>query len=298
MAERSYAAGRFAFGIEGKFAGFIKKCSGGVTKGEVVTHKLGTSNFERKHLATISHEELTLEISMGMGQDMWSWIRSSWDQGFIQKNCELLACNFNHEVQAVRTFQDAYIKKVTVPACDGSSKEAGYFTIVLDPYMIRYEKGDGSKISGEENVDSKKWLCSNFRLQIDGLPCDRVAKIDSFTWEQKVVKDEVGLFREPMKEPAALTVPNIKLTISMADYWDWYNWFDDFVIRGNCADDAEKGGSLTFLAPNLSDELATINFSHMGIISMEQEAVEANSENVARFTVELYCEEMFIDVYS
>lgn len=293
---RSYAAGRFAFGIDGKFAGFIKKCSGGVTKGEVVTHKLGTTNFERKHLATISHEALTIEISMGMGKELWDWVKASWDQGFVQKNCELQACNFNHEVQAIRVFQDAYIKKVTVPAMDGSNKDAGYFTIELDPRIIRYEKGSGAKITGEEKVGSKKWLCSNFRLEIDGLPTDRVAKIDSFSWEQKVVKDEVGLFREPMKEPAALTVPNLKLTISMADYWQWYEWFKSFVIDGKCTDDDEKKGALTFLGPDLAEELGAITFDHLGIISLEQEAVEANSENVARFTVELYCESMFFDV--
>jgi phage tail-like protein len=298
MAERSFAAGRFAFGIDGTFAGFIKKCSGGITKGDVVTHKLGTTNFERKHLATISHEPLTIEVSMGMGKDLWDWIKSSWDQGFVQKNAELLACNFNHEVQAVRVFNDCYIGKVTVPACEGASKDASYFTIELVPETIRYEKGDGSKIQGQENVNSKKWLASNYRLEIDGLPCERVAKIDSFSWEQKVALDQVGQFREAKKEPAALTVPNIKLTISMADYWPWYEWFDNFVLKGQCTDADEKKGALTFLAPNLTDELMTISFDHLGIISIDQEAVDANTENIARFVVELYCEQMFIDVYN
>lgn len=295
---RSYAAGRFAFGIDGAFAGFIKKCDGGDIKAEVVSHKLGTSNFERKHLATISHEPVTISVSMGMGKDLWEWIKASWDQGFVQKNCELQACNFNHEVQAVRVFQDCYIQKVSVPALSGDSKEAGYLDITFDPRAIRYEKGDGSKISGDENVKSKNWLCSNFKLEIDGLPCERVAKIDSFAWEQKVVKDEVGLFREPMKEPACLTVPNLKLTISMADYWPWYEWFKSFVIDGQCTDGNEKKGALTFLGPDLKEELASISFDHLGIITMKQLTVEANKEEVARFEVELYCEQMFFDTYT
>jgi hypothetical protein len=44
-----------------------------------------------------------------------------------------------------------------------------------------------SPLPTDENVGSKKWLCSNFKLEVDGLPCNRVAKIDSFNWEQKVV---------------------------------------------------------------------------------------------------------------
>jgi phage tail-like protein len=298
MGDRSFAAGRFAFGIDGQFAGFIKKCSGGTIKGEVATHKLGTTNFERKHITTISHEPLTFEVSMGMGKGLWDWIKASWDQGFVQKNAELQACNFNHEVMAVRVFQDAYVKKVTIPALAGDSKEAGYFTIELHPRIIRYEKGTGAKIQGAEDVGSKKWMCSNFRLEIDGLPCERVAKIDSFSWEQKVVHDHVGLYRESQLEPAALTIPNLKLTISMADYWAWYEWFKSFLIEGKCTDADEKSGALTFLGPDLTEELGSISFAHLGILSLEQEAVEANAESVARFTVELYCEEMFFDVYN
>jgi hypothetical protein len=298
MAERSFAAGRFAFGIDGQFAGFIKKVSGGTIKGEMVTHNLGTSNIQKKHLATISHEPLDMEISMGMGKNLWDWIKSSFDLGFVQKNCELQACNFNSEVQAVRVFSDAYISEVTIPALDGSNKDAGYFTIKLDPRIIRYEKGDGSKIKGDENLGSKKWLCSNFKLDIDGLPCNRVAKIDSIKWTQKIVKDEVGAFREPFKEPAALECSNLKLTISMADLDPWADWHKSFVIDGKCTDSDEKTGSLTLLGPDLQEELMTINFEHLGIMSLEQEGVEANKEDVARFTVELYCERIIIDSYN
>lgn len=58
------------------------------------------------------------------------------------------------------------------------------------------------------------------------------------------------------------------------------------------------GGSLDFLGPDMQEELASITFDHIGIISMEQEAVEANAEGIARFTVELYAEEMSFDVYN
>jgi phage tail-like protein len=297
MAERSFAAGRFAFGIDGEFAGFIKKVSGGTIKGEVVTHNLGTSNIQKKHLATISHEPLDIEISMGMGQNMWAWIKSSFDNGFVQKNCELQACNFNNQVMAVRSFSDAYISEVTIPALDGSNKDAGYFTIKLDPRIIRYEKGGGEIEQGKEEVSSKKWLCSNFSWDIDGLPCSRIAKTDSIKWTQKIVKDEVGAFREPTKEPAALECSNIKLTISMADIEKWAEWHRSFVIDGKCTDGDEKTGTLTLLGPDLKEDLMVLNFEHLGIISLEQEAVEANKEEVARFTVELYCEKITIIDY-
>ncbi len=296
-AKRSFTAGRFAMGIDGVFAGFIKKVSGGTVKGELVKHNLGTSFYQKKHLATISHEPLNLEMSMGMGKPMWDWVKASFDKGFVQKNCELMAADFNHKVQTVRVFNDAYISEVTVPTCDGSSKEPGYFTVKVDPITIRYEKGSG-EIAGEENANSKKWLCSNFKFELGDLPCDRVAKLESFKWTQKIVKDEVGAFREPMKEPAALEVDNLKLSISMADIDPWFEWHKSFVIDGKCADGDELTGSLTFLGPDMQEELATITFKHVGIVSLEQGATEANKEEVARFDVELYVEEIAFEAFT
>lgn len=77
MSARSYAAGRFAFSIDGAFAAYIKKVQGGITKGELATHNLGTTNIQKKHLATITHETATLSIGLGMGKPLWDWIKAS-----------------------------------------------------------------------------------------------------------------------------------------------------------------------------------------------------------------------------
>ncbi len=299
MADKvSYSAGRFALSIDGDSPGFLSKASGGVIKGEVAQHKSGTDVFVRKNLATISYEDLKFSVAIGQGKGIWEWIKASFDKGFVQKNMELIAADFNYKSQSVREFMNAYIIDVTMPAMDGSSKDALYVDITTSCDTIRYKKGDGADIKGNANLNTKKALCSNFKLDIDGLPCQRVAKIDSWSWKQKVVKDEVGAFRDYSKHPAALEIPNLKLTISMADLDPWAQWHQSFVIDGKCADADEKSGVLTILGPDLKEELLTVNFSHLGIISLEPEGLEANKESVARFTVELYCEEMFIDTFA
>src|SRR5690606_32266025 len=156
---------------------------------------------------------------MGMGKPLWEWIKASFDKDFQTKTCALTAADFNYKAMATRVFQDAYIKKVALPALDASDDDAGYCTVELGPDIIPYEAGGGETLQGDENPNTKKWLCSNFRFEVSGLEdaCKRISKVDSLTWEQKVVKDEVGSFREPTKHAAALTVPNIKLTISQAD---------------------------------------------------------------------------------
>jgi hypothetical protein len=294
---RSFAQGRFGCSIDGKFAGYIKKVAGGTIKGELVKHNLGTTYHQKKHLATISHEPLNIDISMGMGQVFWEWVKASFDKGFVEKTVELQAANFNQEVQAVRVFNDAFIEEFNFPKCDGADKGPGYFSCKIRPRIIRYEKGSG-QLTGEENANAKKWLSSNFRFELGDLPCDRVATIDPIYFTQKTVRDEVGAFREPMVEAAALEVSNIKLSISMADVEPWRQWHQSFVIDGKCTDGDELTGSLTFLGPDMTEELMTVSFTHVGIISLEQQAVEANSDKVARFDVELYVEEIHIDAFS
>lgn len=289
---RSYTAGRFAVNIDGGVAGYVKSVSGGNIKGEVAVHQLSPDNVQKKHLATITHEPFTVEVGMGMTRGFYSWIEASFNKGCITKNGEMIAADFDYCAQSARVFEGAYISEVTIPALDGSSKEAAYMTMKLDPERIRYQKRGGEKLNGQIANATKKWLCSNFEVKIGGLPCDRVAKVDSFTWKQAIIKDQVGKFRECTKHPAKVEVPNLKLTISMADIEPWRQWHEDFVINGKCADGDELNGSITFLGPDASEELAEISLAHVGIISLNQAKQEANKEEVARFEVELYVEEM------
>ena len=88
-------------------------------------------------------------------------------------------------------------------------------------------------------------------------------------------------------------MPNLKLTISMADVEAWEDWHQSFVIDGKRSDDDDElTGSITFLDPSLTKELAEIQLLHVGLISLDTTGPEANQEEVPRFTVELYVEEM------
>jgi hypothetical protein len=289
---RSYTAGRFALDIDGQIAGFIKSVTGGNIKGEVATHQLGPDNVQKKHLATIVHEPFTVEVGMGMTRGFYDWIRASFEKAHVTKSGEVIAADFDYQAQSARVFTDAHLAEVTIPALDGASKDAAYMTLKIDPERIRYEKRSNEKLKGNIGTATKKWLCSNWRFELGSLPCQRVAKVDSFTWKQSIIKDEVGAFREPTKHPAKVEVPNLKLTISSADIEEWRQWHQSFVIDGKCADSDELTGSITFLGPDLKEELAEIHFDHVGIISLQAAKAEANNESVSRFEVELYVEEM------
>lgn len=292
MSNKSFTGGRFAFQLGGKTAGFISSVSNGHTIAKLAPHKLGTTFTTRKNIGTIEHQALEIKIAMGMGKEMWEWIKASWDKGFVQQNATLMACDFDHKVQAIREFNNAYIQKVVIPNLKADSQEPGYFTIGIAPESIRYKKGDQSVIQGEENTGAKKWTCANFRFELGDLPCTRVHEIKSFTWEQKNTFDYVGEKREGTLHAGALTVPDLEVTLSMADYWDWYSWFESFVIRGQCNNEHELSGSITFLSHDHEETLATIDLIQVGILELKATDVEANKEEIARFTVKLYVEEM------
>jgi hypothetical protein len=295
---RSYTAGRFLLDLNKEAAGYVKSVSGGQVRGEVAVHQLGPDNVQKKNLATILYEPFTVEVGMGMTRGFWEWIESSFKKEYRPMNGEVVAADFDYKAMSARVFTDALISEVTIPALDGSSKEAAYMTIKFDPEKITYEKRGGEVLSGKIAPATKKWLCSNWKFDLSGLPCERVAKIDSFTWKQAVIKDECGMFRSPTKHPAKVEVPNLKLTVSMADSAAWADWHRTFVIEGKCADSDERNGSVTFLGPDLQEELAMIEFDHVGIISMQEAKKEANKEEVARFEVELYVEEMRFTNYT
>ena len=293
MADRTFTAGRFGLVLEGsEFLGFVKKVSGGVIRAELAQQQLGPDNVSKKHINAISYEDFTVRAGMGMPKGFYEWIRAAFDGAHISKNGEVHACDFEGNSMCVRSFRDAHISEVTIPAMDGSSRQPAYMTIKLDPKEIEYRPGTGSQVPGENPHPRRKWRRSNFRFELGDLPCKRVAKIDSFTWKMAVVKDEVGDFRIPTLHPVKIEVPNLRLTISMADVEPWEDWHRSFVVEGNCGEDAELNGSITFLSPKRRKELARIHLRNVGILSLDTWDQPANREEPARFTVELYVEDM------
>ena len=292
MAKRTYAAGRFALFTDGEALGFVKSVSGGNIKGEVATHNMGPDNVVKKHLATIKHEDITVEVGMGMSKNFYEWIRQSFDKSHMTKSGEIVAADFDYKAQRATEFYDAHIAEVTLPAFDASSKDAAYMTVKINPERLRHVKRSGETLSAKMGTKTKKWLPSAFTFELGDLPCDRVAKIDSFTIKQSVVEDQVGKFREPTKHAAKVEVPNLKITFSAADAEGWEAWFKSFVIDGKCADGDELDGQITILGPDHSEVLGRIELYHCGIISLQPTKLEANKEAPARLEAEIYVEEM------
>lgn len=290
---RSHTAGRFALDIGGYNVGYLKKFSGLAMEADVATNDLGPDNVQKKHLANIKWTPGKATIGIGMGKGMYDWIKQSFDKAYAPRNGAFVSADFNNRAQSRLEFQNAIITSLTVPKLSGDSKDPAYFDVEFEAETVRWFRAGGEDITGAKiGARQKAWLCSMFRVEIGDLPCRRVASVDSFTWKCSVASDQVGMFREPTKHPAKVTVPDIKLSISDADYGPWAEAARKWFIDGHHLEEHEMNGRIVFLDPSLQTEIGEITLLNVGFKKFAKDDFEANSEKIARFSVELYVEKM------
>lgn len=289
---RGFATGNFFLTLDGVNCGFIKSVDGGGIRADVISEATGASYFVKKHIGQPKYEDIMLEVDFRLTKNLFDWIASSWMSDYSRKNGSILSADYQMNAKSEREFHNALITETTIPAMDAGSKEPASLTIKFAPEYTRYRQASGKLAAPMGKAEQKLWLPSNFKLEIDGLDCTRVSKVDSFTVKQSVAKDQVGEARDYAKEPGKLEFPNLKITFAEITAPTWNDWHEDFVIKGNNGEPQEKNGSLTFLSPNLKQDLGRIKFYHLGIFRLADEGPETRTEQVSRLTAELYCERM------
>ncbi len=291
-AGRAYSAAHFALQLDGsKELGFLRSAEGGNAVGEVV-HEVGSAGYyQKKHIGNVKYEQITVEFGTGMSKDVYDWISSTLTGNRDQerKSGALLAADFNYNLKSRREFTEGLITAVTFPAMDASSKDTAFITLTFAPNQTTDVPASG-QLSSAAKQKQKLWSPSSFRFDMKGLPTGKVSKIEALTIKQTVVTDDIGDQRNSQKEPGKLEIPNVVFTLPETDAQPWLDWFKTFVLEGNNSDEEEKTAQLTYLAPNLKDEVGRLDFRNVGIFGIAPEKSEANAETVKKFKIELYCE--------
>jgi len=140
-----------------------------------------------------------------------------------------------------------------------SSTKPGYLIVKVKTEKERFSKAQNVK--HKLGTEQKLWQASNFTFQMGGLPCKHVSKIDGFTIKQNVVKDD---WISEVELPK-LTVKIIK---HKHDWEAWENWYN--ATRGSIKKSKELSGSITFMSPDMKEELATINISGVRLVSLRK----------------------------
>jgi len=294
--KKTYTGGRFQLDIGKYSVGYLKKFSGLAMEADIVANDLGPDNYQKKHVSNFKWTGGKATVGMGMGKGMYTWIKQSFDKGHQKQDGQFIAADFDYKAQSVIEFFGALITGVTVPKLSADSKDACYFDVEFEPERVKWSKGGGKVIQSPIGTKQKQWTCNNYSLTVGSLPTRNVSSIDSFTWKCSIAADPQGWGNEPVKVPAKVVAPDIKLGISYLDHQEWADAVRSWFIDGNRREEDEMDGAINFLAPNLKDVLGTIELKHLGFKKFSDDDVEANSEKIKKFNVELYCEALVFDM--
>jgi hypothetical protein len=273
-AGRSYSAGKYALEIDGQFAGWIESVEGGGA-----SRKAGAGETRG------TGENIRLYCGTGMSRNFYEWIQASLEGRFSRKSGALIACDYNYKEKSRMVWNNAVITEVGFPACDASSRDAGMMSITFSPEAIREQTSPagGSTYSAGRGAIQKRWLPSNFRLQIDGLEgaCTRVNKIEAIVVGQGRSKGY-----EARGMAGGMQASNLVVTLPETDAAAFYKWQEGFV-KGNPGRESGKNGTLTYLTPDLREAFFTLTFRGLGISRVLRGRIERGGENIPRATVEM-----------
>lgn len=227
---------------------------------------------------------------------IFKWIQDSWDKNFQARSGQINHANFNMEKVFEHEFSDALITETTFPSLDGASKDAAYLKVKFQPRAVVTRKVRGTKLVPMGGLKQKAWLCSAFRLTLDGID-DAVYtnKLESFTIKQSVKKLFTGLHRDLELTPTKIDFPNLVGTISLEKADGILRWYDEYVVKGRRDPKAQRSGSIDFLAPDRRQVLFSIKLLNVGILKAQMMPSTANADQVKRVKFELYVSEMRLE---
>ncbi|MEY2933968.1 MAG: hypothetical protein RL033_4717 [Pseudomonadota bacterium] len=292
---RGFAAVATTLTIEKTAVGTLRSATGGSAVGTVVTQSLGPDGPVKKHIASVAYEELELELDLSLDRSMYDWISASWAGKAPRKSGTLTTLDLNGGAKGAREFQNALISETIFPVLDASSKEPAFITVLLAPERVSNVASSGGKPVGGA-TKGKAWQTPNFRLEIDGLDTKSVSRIEGLHFKQTMA-GSTGPGRESGKQPTAIQLDNLHITLSEAGADSWRTWYEDFLVKGNANDKQERSGRLLLLGANLKDELARIELSNLGIVALRPRT-SGSAVGVSQLEAELYVEQMALVVGS
>lgn len=269
--------------------GPVRSVAGGFVSAEVI-EEAASGGVIKKHLSGVQYEPFVVDVGLSMEAPVYDWVTELWKATFTRRSGSLVVADYKLEAKQEREFTDALLTETSFPTLDASSKDAGFMTLKFQPELIK-----GKSASGKQNgagTKARQWLRSGFRLQIDNLDCTKVSKIEAFTVKTKLAEEAIGSSRSTELGPTSVEFPNLRITLSEVSAKTWFDWLEDFVIKGNNDESAERSGTIQLLAPDGKTEHARIKLIGLGIYRIAVAAAEPRGDKVSRVTAELYCTRM------
>ncbi len=294
LTTRSYVSRYFALVLDGyENAGFLRSVDGGAIKGELIAQQVGGQPYRVKHINNPIIEPVSVQVGMAMSNKFYDWVKKSWAGEVERRNGAIVTADFQRKIVHEFQFTEALVLETTIPALDAAAKDPAYMTVKFQAETATHvEPPSGQVVSALSPGEQKNWLPSNFRVEIDGLDCSGINKVDSFTVKQNVKQMACGPDWMYQLEPTSLEFPNLTFYMAESRAGDFFQWHNDFVINGNNRHDFEKTGAIILLNSARNKELLRINLNAIGIVSIASEKADVQQDAIRRVKVEAYVEEM------
>ncbi|SDP45639.1 virus tail tube protein gp19 [Pedococcus dokdonensis] len=290
---KGYSAGAFALELEGKLVGFVRSVEGGGVRGDVVHEPPGPDGVVHKHLGGVRYDDIVVTSALPEG-DWAAWLTAFLEGKAPQHDGAVIFLNYSYQPVRRLEFRHATIVSLTFPELDAAGKTAGYLTVTLRPEEVVESPATGSVKA--TSTKSQPWATSRFRVEIPGVDCTRVSSVGALTVSQTVVEDAVGTVRTPTRAAGPLEVGDLVLTVSQLGAADFTRWADDFIVKGNNSARDEKTATVSLLTQNLKDTVFSFTLKGVGIHRLDPTKKVQDVEAISRFTAELYCEQIELDL--
>jgi len=260
----------------------LRDASGGSTFANVVRQSGPNDHFARKSLGGARIEDFVVNVTTPSSSGLVQWIAASWGPKTSTRSGAVLTCAADSTIVGEQAFDGALISETTMPTLDGSSKQPAALTVrfVAATTLPTISPG-GKLVLPVGGAVPKQWFPSLFRLEIAGLDCTKVSRIDEFT------------VRRDFKSP--IDFPDLRIFLSMVSAQAWIEWHKRMVIDGRGGDKEEKVGTIRLLTADFKTELARIELAGLGIYQLKPEWPVPDAAP-QRLVVDLYCEQMTLIV--
>jgi phage tail-like protein len=294
---------RYGLELNGASMGFVESFEGGNATADVVVESPAADGIAHKQLGPVKYEEIVLTCDASMSQAFYNWLAAALNGKPTTQNGAVVAYDSNLTEAWRWNFFNALVSEVGFPALDGSSKDAATLCVKLAADHTRRATtsvgkaaatGSLGKVGAKGSLSQKakqSWSLSNFRLDIDGLNCGSVNRIEAITVAQQFTQSEFGAPRSYQRLPSCLQISNLVVTLlDNSNAADFYAWHQSFVIEGNHTQKQEKNGTLELLSANDQDVLFTLQFNNLGIFRLAP--FTASSDAISQIQAEMYCDQV------
>jgi phage tail-like protein len=296
--EKAYVANRFALELDDrKQAGFVSSIDGAHFKAQPVKQMVGNSNYVTIYSGKPSYDDITITVGTAMSPAFWKWVKASLDNKPQRSNGALVGYDFNNCERSRRTFYGALISQVQFPALDPTAKTPATIQVTISPERLEFKQGDMSKqgqnTAPNEMPKQKRWLTSNFRLELDRFKGDEsltTLSVDAFTVKQNIIKQDIGYELITRKAVGRLELPQIVVSFPAAKGAEWIKWYERAIVKGNRMDQTTTG-VLTYYSTDRK-ELMRVEFSGVSLAGLEVDKYDAKKTSIANVQATLNIEAM------